>query len=385
MKNGYAKVRLGDVLTPVWRSERLTPAKTYRTVGVKWYAEGLFHREPLLGRDIKAKELYRIAAGDLVYNRLFAWKGSFALAEAEHDGCYVSGEFPCFTVDREKVNPAFVRWYTATPLFWQSVVDLSTGSSRQSRLRLKEERFLEMQMPLPHKQEQDRIVEVIESVAGRIGEARRLRQAVEDEREELLRSFARELAKDAPRRPLQQVAPVTRRPVEIKKSGMYPELGIRSFGKGTFHKPAISGANLGRKRLFHIHPGDLVFSNVFSWEGAIAVAQDADEGRVGSHRFITCVPDPDLATAEFLRSWLLTDEGMSFILEASPGAAGRNRTLGLKKLMVIPVPLPPLEAQKRLTQLSCYLASARQTQATVAAELKSMMPAVLDLAFRGEL
>jgi restriction endonuclease S subunit len=124
---------------------------------------------------------------------------------------------------------------------------------------------------------------------------------------------------------------------------------------------------------------------VFSWEGAIAVAKDADEGRVGSHRFITCVPDPALATAEFLRSWLLTDEGMSYILEASPGAAGRNRTLGLKKLVAIPVPLPPLDAQQRLTRLSGHLADARQTQVNVAEELKSMLPAVLDLAFRGEL
>ena len=92
-----------------------------------------------------------------------------------------------------------------------------------------------------------------------------------------------------------------------------------------------------------------------------------------------------LATAEFLRCWLLTEEGMAHILEASPGAAGRNRTLGLKKLMAVPVPVPPLDAQKKLSDLSRKVAAARQIQDTVAEEMKNIMPALLDRAFSGAL
>jgi len=385
MKAKWPTVSFAEVLQPVRRTQRLAADRLYNTVGVKWYAEGLFRRDPLLGRDIKAKQLYRVAAGDLVYNRLFAWKGSFALAGEDHDGCYVSGEFPCFTIDRAKAHPKFLRWFTATPSFWQSVVDLSTGSSRQSRLRLKEERFLAMTLPLPPMDVQERVVDRVESSALRLSEARSLRESVETERDEMLRAFARELAKDAPRRPMQEVAPIVRRPVEIDKTAEYPELGIRSFGRGTFHKPAVAGATLGSKRLYRIEPGDLLFSNVFSWEGAIAVVRDADAGRFGSHRFITCVPNPSLATAEFLRCWLLTAEGMAHILEASPGAAGRNRTLGLKKLMAIPVPVPPLDAQQKLSDLSHKVSAARQVQDTVADEMKNLMPALLDRAFSGTL
>jgi len=264
----------------------------------------------------------------------------------------------------------------------QYFVPLMTGVANVS---LKAQDIADVSIPLPSVNEQARLVMKIDPVVTRIAEAKRLRASIEDEREEILYACARELAKDAPRHPLQKIAPVTRRPVKIDKAAMCPELGIRSFGKGTFHKPPISGANLGRKRLFHIKPGDLVLSNVFSWEGAIAVVQDADAGRVGSHRYITCVPDPDVATAEFLRCWLLTDEGMAYILEASPGAAGRNRTLGLKKLMTIPVPVPPLEEQKKLSRLSARAAATRETQAAVAMELEDIMPALLDRAFRGEL
>jgi hypothetical protein len=43
-----------------------------------------------------------------------------------------------------------------------------------------------------------------------------------------------------------------------------------------FQKPAITGLELGNKRIFKIEPWDLVFNNVFAWEGAIAVARAED-------------------------------------------------------------------------------------------------------------
>ncbi len=374
-----------DVLQPVRRAERLSPDTIYRTVGVKWYAEGLFHRDPLPGRDIKAKELYRLTVGDLVYNRLFAWKGSFAIAEYEHDGCYVSGEFPCFVIDKAKAHPKFIRWFTATSSFWQSVVDLSTGASRQSRLRLKEERFLAMALPLPAMHVQERIVEKIEAVSARAAEATRMRESVESERDKMLLACARELAKDAPRRPLQEVAPLTRRPVEIDKQGVYHELGVRSFGRGTFRKPDVLGAEWTWQRPYWMKRGDLLFSNIKAWEGAVAVIPDELDAFVGSHRYITCRAIESVVTPEFLCQWFLTPEGLKHLGGSSPGATDRNRTLGLKKLMAIPVPVPPLERQKTLSELCNKVAASRQIQDHVSDELKSIMPALLDRAFSADL
>lgn len=148
---------------------------------------------------------------------------------------------------------------------------------------------------------------------------------------------------------LGDVAPIVRRPVDIRPDHSYPELGIRSFGKGTFHKPPLVGADAGTKRLFKIEPGDLVLSNVFAWEGAIAVASPYDVGRYGSHRFITCVVDSSRACAEYLKFYLTASEdGKEQIRRASPGGAGRNRTLGVEKLGQVKVPLPPIETQRNL-------------------------------------
>jgi hypothetical protein len=186
-----------------------------------------------------------------------------------------------------------------------------------------------------------------------------------------------------PKEILRNIAPVVRRPVEIRFDHLYPELGIRSFGRGTFHKPAVSGANVGTKRLFRIEPGDLLFSNVFAWEGAIAVATSTDTGRVGSHRFITCVVDPTKANATFLKLYLTASpEGREQVIKASPGGAGRNRTLGVEKLGKIQIPLPPLAEQESIVARFDALAEkTRQVEAHLDA-VERDAEHLLALAFR---
>jgi type I restriction enzyme S subunit len=152
-------------------------------------------------------------------------------------------------------------------------------------------------------------------------------------------------------RRLGEIAPLIRRPVEIDPDATYPELGLRSYGKGTFHKPALTGAEVGNKRLFQIKAGDLLFSNVFAWEGAVAVARPEDDGRYGSHRYITCAVDASQADTNFLFRYLTTSAGIASLTLASPGGAGRNKTLGLGALADIAVPLPPLNEQRKIGQI----------------------------------
>jgi type I restriction enzyme S subunit len=115
------------------------------------------------------------------------------------------------------------------------------------------------------------------------------------------------------------------------------------------------------------------------------VVKDEDEGRVGSHRFITCLPKPGVVTSDFLCFYFLTSEGLEKIQLASPGGAGRNRTLGLKKLEKIEVPVPGYDKQLWFNQLQSYVAKIKQAQSENEIELEALMPSVLDKAFKGEL
>ena len=94
-----------------------------------------------------------------------------------------------------------------------------------------------------------------------------------------LSNALRQIIDGAPYRPMAEVAPLVRRPAEIEPDQRYPELGVRSFGRGTFHKPALDGMSVGSKKLFRIQVGDLLFNIVFAWEGAVAIAQPEDGAR----------------------------------------------------------------------------------------------------------
>ena len=80
------------------------------------------------------------------------------------------------------------------------------------------------------------------------------------------------------------------RPVEVAEKDLYREIGIRSHGKGIFYKEPISGAQLGKKRVFHIEPNCLVINIVFAWEQAVAKTTDAEIGMIASHRFPMFAP-----------------------------------------------------------------------------------------------
>ncbi len=242
-----------------------------------------------------------------------------------------------------------------------------------------------VKIPFPPLPEQKRIAARIESLTSRSEKLSELNTSLVEDMTRLLRAEYKRITEDAPTKPFSDVAKLVRRWVKTKPDQNYPETGIRSFGKGTFHKPALTGEQLGTKRICRIEAGDLVFMNVFAWEGAIAVAQPEDDGRVASHRFMMHEVLPDQATAEYLCYYFLTERGLEHIRGASPGSAGRNRTLGITKLEKLPVPVPPIEDQRRFAKLRKLHFQLQRLHREAEAELASFTPALLAKAFRGEL
>ncbi len=154
---------------------------------------------------------------------------------------------------------------------------------------------------------------------------------------------------------LGEVIERVRRPIVVRPEAMYREIGIRSYGRGIFHKHPRAGAEIGNKRLFAIEPGDLVFNIVFAWEGAVAVAGATEAGMCGSHRFPTYRPVEGECDVRFLKELLLTREGLLLLASASPGSAGRNRTLNQSALLDARLSLPSLTQQRRCVDLIAHV------------------------------
>ncbi|HMN05245.1 MAG TPA: restriction endonuclease subunit S [Flavobacteriales bacterium] len=381
MSKDWPLVKLKHVLTLSDEYVTLVADTDYREVTVRMRGKGIVLRGIVKGMDIASKKRRVVRPDQFLLARIDARQGACGIVPSELDGAVVTNDFMPYWVDTKRLIPAYLGWLSKTEIFVESLKRASEGTT--NRVRIKEHLFLNMEIPLPPLAEQQRVVEHIEAVTNLSGEVKKLRGEVEQEQNALLASLFNATLNEAKWLMMEHVAPLIRRPVEVLPDGSYSELGVRSFGKGTFHKPTLSGFDIGTKRIFHIEPGDLIFSNVFAWEGAIAVAKPEDSGRVGSHRFITCLADRSMVLPEYLCFYFLTPEGMEKIQAGSPGGAGRNRTLGLKALADMSVPVPPMSDQLRFQAVKAQVDALKALQAETQAELDSLLAAVLAEAFHG--
>jgi type I restriction enzyme S subunit len=139
--------------------------------------------------NIAKKSHFVIRAGDVIYNKLFAWKGSFGIVPSELDGMFVSDKSPTCEADLEQVNLDYLRWCFRWSPLWDQARGLSTGSAAISKLTLNPPKFLEPAVPLPPLAELWRIVARIEELAGKIAEANGVEHAASDEGEQLYPAF----------------------------------------------------------------------------------------------------------------------------------------------------------------------------------------------------
>ena len=155
---GWNRVRMGDVVKLVSNVIRVQPDVEYKMAGVRWYGEGVFHRETVRGDGLSAKWIAPLVPDALIYNRLFAWKASFAVVPAELADSHVSNEFPQFVPEPSKVLPEFLNLWCNSEQTIKAVNAASTGSSAVSRNRFREEFFLNFEIPLPPLAVQRKIV-----------------------------------------------------------------------------------------------------------------------------------------------------------------------------------------------------------------------------------
>lgn len=379
----WASVRIGDILEKSELWVPIDPDEEYKEVTVRLWGRGVALRGVKSGLDISSSKRLKVMPGQFIVSRIDARHGAFGLIPEGLDGAVVTNDFPVFTPKQDRLNINFLGWLSKTHGFVDACKRASEGTT--NRVRLKEDRFAKIEVELPPLDEQHRIVTKIESLDAKIDEARRLREEILTDAQAMLRSSFQEIIEGVEYRPMAEVAPIIRRKVEIDIDSEYPELGVRSFHKGTFYKCTSLGMEIAHKKMFHIEPGDLIFSNIMAWEGAIAVARPEDEGRIGVHRFITCVPEKEVATSGFLGFYFQTGEGFQKIVEASPATIARNRTLSVKKLEKIEVPVPDYDKQIWFDRLQAKVMGIRQAQSDNQAELDALLPAILDKAFKGKL
>ena len=140
-------------------------------------------------------------------------------------------------------------------------------------------------------------------------------------------------------------------PVEVDAEKRYREIGVRSHGKGIFHKDKVKGSTIGTKRVFRVVEDAFVLNIVFAWEQAVAFTTKTEAGMIASHRFPMFLPKENACDVRFLKLAFLTPTGKHVLGLASPGGAGRNRTLGQDEFDKVAIVVPGKDEQARIADV----------------------------------
>jgi len=144
-------------------------------------------------------------------------------------------------------------------------------------------------------------------------------------------------------------------PVTVELDELYQQIGIRSFGKGIFYKEFVDGKALGNKRVFWVKENCLIVNIVFAWEQAVAKTTTSEVGMIASHRFPMYLPVEKVSDLDYLLHFFLTPKGKTLLELASPGGAGRNKTLGQKEFENLKFFVPECNEQKKIASLLTFI------------------------------
>jgi len=395
--------QVGEVLTPITRSEPLDQSMEYRLLGVRLDGGGPFHRETKLGAQIAASTLSRVQTDDFIYSRLFAWRGAFGVIGSDLDGCYVSGEFPTFRPVADKVDAEFLRLWFRLPSTIKAVEAKCSSSTPLTRNRFKEHYFLAMEICLPPLDEQRRIVARIEELAAKIEEARGLRREAADETDMLLAS---EEMRVWPNQTLEGASTLQQVTTYLSR-GRQSEQGesehylikTQHVQMGKYLRSKLKLAPLVAAQVRHeatVQEGDVLIA--CSAAGCLGrVARYESNGKVASTDTHVAIarPNHEVVLPEYLYAYLKGAQGQIQLRSREKGNWMREKVgfrlteLNVADMRRVPVPVPPLSEQRRivdhLVAMQSKVDALKQLQAETAAELDALLPSVLDRAFSGAL
>ena len=169
-------------------------------------------------------------------------------------------------------------------------------------------------------------------------------------------------------------------PVNVDENELYYQIGIRSHSKGIFYKEAETGKQIGNKRIFWIEPNCLILNIVFAWEQAVAKTSQKEVGMVASHRFpMYKVSNNSL---DYIVNFFKTEKGKQLLQMASPGGAGRNKTLNQDFFLNSKIYLPSLNEQLKTSELIELIEDRIQTQIKIISDYTSLKEGIYNLIFK---
>jgi type I restriction enzyme S subunit len=147
--------------------------------------------------------------------------------------------------------------------------------------------------------------------------------------------------------PLREVLTLDLDKVPVKAGVQYPMVGVYSFGKGLFHREPVDGTTCSYNTFNRLKSEHFVMSQLFGWEGALALSSEDFSGHFVSPQFPTFLCEPEL-NREYLGYFTRQPVFWHDLGSRTRGMGDRRRTLNPEALFACEIPLPDRKEQDRI-------------------------------------
>lgn len=152
----FPMVRIKEFLTRNKTSITIQDDVLYKRATIKVRNGGIFLRDTVLGNKIGTKKQFLISKGQFLLSKIDARNGAFGVVPDILNEGIITGNFWTFDVDYSKVNPHYLALLTTTKEFISFCDQASNGTT--NRHYLQEDSFLNIKVPLPSLEDQDKLV-----------------------------------------------------------------------------------------------------------------------------------------------------------------------------------------------------------------------------------
>lgn len=312
--------------------ERKADLPTYLRI-TDIFDDGTLNLSELKSVDAPNSDKYILKPNDIVFARTGGSTGRNYFYDGS-DGVFVYAGFLIkFSIDPEKVNPKYVKYYCRSKQYNDWVQSFNTGSTRGN---INAQTFGNMEIPLPERKQQDYLVSILEPIDEKI----KNNKQVNDNLADLLQTIYQErfgndiLAVN--QGVLSDICSYSRDKVAVS------ELNVRTY----FSTENMLSGKAGSTEATSLpttsqttacHKGDTLISNIRPYFKKIVYCED----KCGCSTDVLCFTPSQPCYSAYLFSTLYADKFFAFMVA---GSKGTKMPRGDKQqIMTYPVVLPSEE------------------------------------------
>ena len=297
------------------------------------FDDGTLNLSELKSVDAPNSDKYLLKPNDIVFARTGGSTGRNYFYDGS-DGVFVYAGFLIkFSIDPEKVNPKYVKYYCRSKQYNDWVQSFNTGSTRGN---INAQTFGNMEIPLPERKQQDYLVSILEPIDEKIKNNKQVNDNLADLLQTVYQDRFGNTSLVANQGFLSDICSYSRDKVAVS------ELNVSTYFSTENMLPGKAGSTEATSlpttsQTTACHKGDTLISNIRPYFKKIVYCED----KCGCSPDVLCFTPSQPCYSAYLFSTLYADKFFAFMVA---GSKGTKMPRGDKQqIMTYPVVLPSEE------------------------------------------